>query len=157
MKLTGKALVFALSAGVFLTSCGDGNTDNTLYFNNYTKADSEGYTFLKTVSQEVNYQQLASSKAANAQLGNEIKTTYQEIAKEMHILSDGQNVLTPHFAELNAEDLGILNNDDLLKSQEVIIGQFKMVLHNTNVDIAEYAKKTLPKLEELLDKTKAVK
>ena len=155
MKLTSKALAITLSAGLFLTSCGgDGSTDNTLYYNNSTRADTEGYTFLKTVSHEANYQQLASAKAANAQLANEIKTTYAEIAKEIHVLSDAQDVLTPQFAKLSAEELETLKNEDLVKSQEVIIGQFKMVLHNTNVEIAEYAKKTLPRLEELLNKTK---
>ena len=152
MKLTSKALVLALTVSVFLASCGDGNSKNTLYFNNSSKADSEGYTFLKTVSQEVNYQQLGSSALSNSEVAQEVKTTYAEIATEMHALSSAQDVLTPTFATVDSVTVA-----ELIKSQEVIVGQFKMVTHNTNVEIADYARKTLPKVEALLSKTKDLK
>lgn len=152
MKLTSKALLLAFAASVFLTACGDGNSQNTLYFNNSSKADSEGYTFLKTVSQEVNYQQLGSSALSNSALAQEVKSTYAEVAQEMHALSDAQDVLTPAFATVDSVDVS-----ELIKSQEVIVGQFKQVTENTNVEIADYARKTLPKLEALLSKTKGSK
>ena len=148
MKLTSKALVFAISASVFLTACGDGNSQNTKYFNNASKADSEGYTFLKTVSQEANYQQLGSTALSNSALAQEVKATYAEVATEMHALSSAQDVLTPAFATVDSVSIS-----ELIKSQEVIVGQFKMVTENTNVEIADYARKTLPKLEALLSKT----
>lgn len=154
MKLSSKALFLALSASVFLTACGDGNSQNTLYYNNFSHADTEGYTFLKTVSTEANYQQIASSALANTALAGEIKSTYAEVAKEMHALSDSQHVLTPAFASIGTDSVDVAQ---LIKSQEVIVGQLKMVTENTNVSIADYARKTLPKLEALLSKTKAAK
>ena len=89
MKLRSKALMFAVSASLFLTACsGGGNHKNSLYYNNYTSADTEGYEFLKIVYEEANYQQTASSRAGNPQLADEIKNTYSTIANEIHVLGD---------------------------------------------------------------------
>lgn len=156
MKLTSKALMFAVSASLFLTACsGGGNPKNGLYYNNYTGADTEGYEFLKVVSEEANYQQIASSRAGNSQLADEIKQTYATIAKEVHDLSNKEKVLTPNLSSHYTLDSN--EKAKLIKSQELIISQFKRVTHNTNVDIADYAKNNLPKLEQLLSDTKSGK
>jgi hypothetical protein len=158
MKFTSKVLMFAASAGLFLTACssGGGNSKNGLYYNNYTGADTEGYEFIKTVSAEANYQQLASARIGNPQLAEEIKKTYAGVAKDIHDLGDREKVLTPDLADTYyvADSNEVAK---LIKSQELIVSQFKRVLHNTNVNIAEYAKNNLPKIEELLSKTKSGK
>lgn len=155
MKLTRKALMFAVSASLFLTACGGGNHDNGLYYNNYTGADTEGFEFLKVVFEEANYQQKASSKVGDSQLAEEIKQTYGTISKEIYDLADRQNVLAPN---VNVDyELDSVDVNDLIKSQERIVSQFKRVTHNTNADIADYAKDNLPKLEQLLVETKSGK
>jgi hypothetical protein len=156
MKLISKTLVFAVSASVFLTACsGGGNARNGLYYNNYTGADTEGYEFLKVVSEEANYQQIAAGRVGNPQLADEIKQTYATIAKEVHDLSDREKVLSPNLS--SHYNLDSNERAKLIKSQEVIISQFKRVTHNTNVNIADYAKDNLPKLEQLLSETKSSK
>lgn len=156
MKLIRKVGVLACSASLFLVSCGDGSSQNTLYFNNYTHADTEGYAFLKTVMTEAHFQQFASGGIGNAALASEIKSTYAQIGQELHALGDQQHVLSPSLLDLQhaADSVTI---DQLVHSQEVIVGQFERVLQNTNTHIANYARETLPKLEQLLDQTKAVK
>jgi hypothetical protein len=158
MKFTNKALMFAISASFFLAACGNGggNSKNGLYYNNYTGADTEGYEFIKTVAEEANYQQLASENIGNSQLADEIKQTYATVAKGIHDLGNEEKVLTPTLADTYyiADSNEIAK---LIKSQELIVSQFKRVLHNTNVNIAEYAKNNLPQLEELLSKTKSSK
>lgn len=157
MRSTNKVLGLAVSASLFLAACsGGGNVKNTLYYNNYTGADTEGYGFIKTVADEANYQQFASSKIGNTQLADEIKQTYAGIAQSIHDLGDRERVLTPDLVDTHYT----LDSNEIsrvIKSQEIIISQFKRVLHNTNVDIADYAKDNLPKLEELLSKTMAAK
>ncbi len=152
MRLTNKVLGLAVSASLLLAACsGGGNVHNTLYYNNYTGADTEGYEFIKTVSEEASYQQIASSRIGNPQLAEEIKQTYADIAKSIHDLGNLEKVLTPeqvHYT-LDSNEMS-----KIIKSQELIVSQFKRVLHNTNVNIAGYAKDNLPKLEELLSKTK---
>ena len=157
MRLTNKVLGLAVSASLFLTACsGDGNAKNSLYYNNYTGADTEGYEFIKTVAEEANYQQVAASRIGNPQLADEIKQTYAGIATSIHDLADKEKVLTPALIESNYSlDSNEVSN--IIKSQEIMISQFKRVLHNTNVNIAEYAKDNLPKLEDLLSRTVATK
>src|SRR5690606_9244980 len=136
------------SASLFLTAC-SGNSKNGLYYNNYTGADTEGYEFIKVVSEEANYQQLASARIGNPQLADEIKQTYAAIAKDIHDLGDKEKVLTPDLLDIHyVPDSN--ESAKLIKSQEIIISQFKRVRHNTNVNIADFAKSNLPKLEELL-------
>lgn len=154
MKLSSKGVVFILSASFFVASCGDGSSQNNLYYNNYTHADTEGFEFLKTVATEAHFQQFASGAIGDAALGNEIKSVYAEIVQELHTLSDQQNVLSPQVAEYATDRISV---QELAHSQEVIVGQFERVLQNTNTEIAEYAKKTLPKVEKLLAQTKAAK
>lgn len=157
MRLTNRVLGLAVSASLFLTACsGGGNVKNTLYYNNYTGADTEGYEFIKTVADEANYQQFASSRIGNTQLADEIKQTYAGIASSIHDLGDGEKVLTPDLVDIHYT-LDSNEMSKVIKSQEIIISQFKRVLHNTNVNIGEYAKDNLPKLEELLSKTAATK
>lgn len=157
MRSTNKVLGLAVSASLFLASCsGGGNVKNTLYYNNYTGADTEGYEFIKTVAEEANYQQFASSTIGNPQLADEIKQTYAGIAQGIHDLGDGEKVLTPDLVDIYYT-LDSNEVSKIIKSQKIVISQFKRVLHNTNVNIAEYAKDNLPKLEELLSKTTAAK
>lgn len=157
MKITNRVLGVAVSASLFLAACsGGGNVKNSLYYNNYTGADTEGYNFLKIVAEEANYQQFASSMIGNEQLADEIKQTYAGIANSIHELSDREKVLTPDLVDIHYT----LDSNDIsrvIKSQEIVISQLKRVLHNTNVKIADYAKDNLPKLEELLSKTTAAK
>lgn len=158
MKFTNKALMLAVSASFFLAACGngDGSSKNGLYYNNYTGADTEGYEFIKIVAEEANYQQLASGRVSNSQLANEIKQTYAAVASDIYDVGNEAKVLTPTLEDTYyvADSNEI---DKLIKSQELIVSQFKRVTHNTNVNIAEYAKDNLPKLEELLSKTKSGK
>lgn len=158
MKLTNRVLGLAVSASLFLTACssGGGNVKNTLYYNNYTGADTEGYEFLKTVAKEANYQQFASSMIGNSQLADEIKQTYAGIANSIHELSDREKVLTPDLVDIRYS-LDSNEMSRVIKSQEIVVSQLKRVLHNTNVKIADYAKENLPKLEELLSKITAAK
>lgn len=152
MRLTNRVLGLAVSASLLLAACsGGGNTNNTLYYNNYTGADTEGYEFIKTVSEEAYYQQVASSRIGNQQLADEIKQTYTDIAQGIHDLGNMEKVLTPEQAHYTLDSNEM---SKIIKSQELIVSQFKRVLHNTNVNIAGYAKDNLPKLEELLSKTK---
>lgn len=155
MKLIGRALICAVSASLFLTACsGGGNFKNSLYYNNYTGADTEGYGFIKIVAVESAFQQKEASSIGNTQLAEEIKQTYAGIAKSIYELGDREDVLMPDLIDIQY----VSNSNEaamLIKSQEIVIGQFKRVLHNTNVKIADYAKDNLPKLEELLSKTKS--
>ena len=154
MKRINKLLMFGISASVFLTACsGGGNTQNGLYYNNYTGADTEGYEFLKVVLEEANYQQVAANSVGSSQLADEIKQTYATIAKEVHDLAENEKVLSPNLSSHYALDSH--GRAGLVKSQEIIVSQFKRVTHNTNVNIAGYAKDNLPKLELLLSETKS--
>lgn len=156
MKRINKILVLGISASVFLTACsGGGNPKNGLYYNNYTGADTEGYEFLKVVLEEANYQQVAANRIGNPQLADEIKQTYATIAKEVHDLAGKEKVLSPNLSSHYVLDSN--ERAGLVKSQEKIVSQFKRVIHNTNVDIADYAKGNLPKLEQLLAETESSK
>lgn len=160
MKNVSKVLLFAASASLLLSSCGnpDGHGDNSFYYNNYSGADTEGYGFLKIVAEEANFQQLAATKLSDSGLANEIKQTYGELAKSLEVVSLKERVLTPNFPVLNFEDSAAVRVDvraEIIKSQEVIVGQFKRVLLNTNTAIADYARENLPNLEKLLAETKA--
>lgn len=156
MKLSRNVVALALSTSVFFVSCGDGSSRNTLYYSNYTHADTEGYEFLKTVAEEADFQQLAAGGIGNSTLANEIKSTYSEVGQELHALSSELYVLTPSFAALE-ENSAQVSAEQIIHSQEVIVMQLSRVSENTNTKIADYARKTLPKLEALLQQTKSAK
>lgn len=156
MRLTNRVLGLAISASLFLTACGDGHgsSKNTLYYNNYTGADTEAFEFLKRVAEEAHHLQASSSAVGNSQLAGEIKQTYATVAEEIFNLSDSENVLSPELLTVEPAS-NIQGLSGVVNSQEIVVDQFRRVLHNTNPRIADYAQERLPQLEELLSQTKA--
>lgn len=155
MILSKKLVLLAVTAGSILVGCGDGSSKNTLYFNNYTHADTEGFEFLKVVATEANYIQEAVGLVGNSALSSSLRGAYGELATQIHGLSHDQFVLTPAFENPAADSTATVQ--DLIASQEKIVAQFNRVLHNTNTEIADFAKENLPKVEQLLAETNAAK
>jgi len=175
----------ALVASISLMGCKGTGTQKEILYNNYTGTDTEGFNFLKESYHHAGYQQFAAKHIDDQALANAISTTYAEISQNLIELGNYNNVLIPSINEVSFEEAAISENTDsltvvenslvdslatiettvdpqteisiekIIGSQEKLIHQFENASENTNRSIRQYAQETLPKLEELLEQTKA--
>lgn len=165
-------LTCALAASVLLamnacTTVGDNKKPANLYYLNATKADSEAYTFFRTVYQTAS-DEVAFAKEVDArgsgeakQLAGKVSAQYKELLEEVAQLATDADVLIPQIgfskfelahgldsAETNVLDEAYLQTS--IKNQKKVIAQFKQVERNTSAPLKHYAKEVLPTLEETL-------
>lgn len=156
------------------TSVGEHKSSSELYYTNSTQADSEEYTFLRTVyqlaSDEVEFAKIISQKGGSANiksLAANLTNQYGGVLTKIGELAKNADVLIPFSAAskfelkggLDSAQSSVLEKEFLkhsLHNQERIIHQFESVEHNTKVATNRYASEILPALEKTVEETKAL-
>lgn len=169
MKRTTLFLISGLSLGVVLSSCNnEGSANKQQLYNNYTKTDTEGFTFFKSVHEKAMFEMEFAKYAATvsndpkiASISEKISSVYTEMIPQLEELAAEAQVIlpdpgTPEFEVpvLFALDTAASFDVDkylkhLAKQQKEIVKQFKRASRNTNQSIRKYAGEKLPVVEEL--------
>lgn len=171
LSLSTFACVLSMSS---CTTVGEHKSSSELYYTNITQADSEEYTFLRTVYQlandEIEFAKIISQKGGSANvksLAANLTTQYGGVLTKISELAENADVLMPFSAmskfEL-ASGLDSAQSNDLekeflkhsLHNQELIIHQFENVERSTKVATNRYASEILPALEKTAEETKAL-
>ncbi|QNL48448.1 DUF4142 domain-containing protein [Olivibacter sp. SDN3] len=169
--------VSAFACLMLMNSCttvGEHKTSPSLYYLNFTKADTEEYDFLRTVyqlaSDEIAFAQVVSQRGTSANvksLADNLSNQYGEVLSKLSELADEANVLLPFpgqstfelTAGLDSAGTNVLEKvyvEQSLHNQEYIIHQFKNVTNNTKLSTNRYASEVLPILKKTKEETEAL-
>jgi len=169
----------AFACALSITSCttvgGEMHSSTSpLYYQNETNADTEEYTFLRSVyelaNHEIEFAKIINERGSSANvksLAQQISTQLKEVQTKISTLSEQSHVLVPYpgMSDLTLADgldsaqgpaLEKAYIEQSLHNQEEIIHQVKTVEGNTKKSVRDYAEELLPTLEKTLEETKAL-
>lgn len=168
MKKSNLLAIAALGLGVMLSSCQtEGEASRQHMYNNASKVDNEGFTFLKTVHEKAGYELAYSEYAATNSGSAEIKALsdsiagvyadllpqLEELAAKLHVVLPDPGQLVFSGEELALDSEHVLTAEGykhhFVHEQETIVDQFKRASRNTNANLRALANEQLPKAKSL--------